>query len=129
MDDFESSRVFRIWDWSISHSRLLLRSPRDERNPTDVNIDMTFFGVTYVEIPDTLRGVKVASPREEDDQRLRGRADLGKNGQYFVLESAGRRYYVGAVQLEVTENRLATMQSSLWRPSAEAPGGTADPTG
>jgi hypothetical protein len=116
MDPFESSRTFRLWDWSIGHCRLLIRSARNEARPDDVNVDLTFSGVFYLEIADTLRGIRVVPPTAEEREQLDRKANRGNHGQFYLIESAGRRYVVGAVDLDVSENTLPFMQSSLLRP-------------
>src|SRR5262245_52183856 len=114
--EFTSDRLFRVWDWSVSHCRLLIRSPRSGQDPTERNIDIAFYGVFYLELPESLHGISVVAPTPEDEAYLRAKATPGMHGRLFVLESSGRRLFVGAVQMEVTENDLPPMQSSLWRP-------------
>jgi hypothetical protein len=81
-----------------------------------MNVDLTFSGVFYLEIADTLRGIKVVPPTHEEQEQLDRKASRGNHGQFYVIESASRRYVVGAADLDVSENTLPFMQSSLWRP-------------
>ena len=117
---FSSDRVFRIWDWSVSHCRLLIRSPRSEHNEQEQNIDLAFYGVFYMELRESMNGLTIASPNAEDEAYLRTKTTPDAHSQYYVIESSGMKCFVGAVQLEITENDLPIMQSSLWRPSAIA---------
>lgn len=48
-----TGRSFRLWDYSPSLSRLLIRSPRRDQN--DYNVDIIFFGVVSLHL-DTLIG-------------------------------------------------------------------------
>jgi hypothetical protein len=116
---FKSDRVFRVWDWSVSHCRLLIRSPRSGQDAKERNIDIAFHGVFYMELRESLDGLSIASPSTDADAYLRAKTSPGALGRYFVIESSGSRCYVGAVQLEISENDLPIMQSSLWRPSAD----------
>jgi hypothetical protein len=121
MDDFQSDRVFRIWDWSISHCRLLLRSPRRPDDPSTLNVDVMFSGVFYLELRESLEGLWIGAPSAEDDARMRSRVPPGTHGRYFALRSGGKQYVVGAAHMEVAENDLPPMQSSLWRPTPDEP--------
>lgn len=46
--DYESSRWFQLWDYSVSLAQLLIRSPRDEADPNSSNEDLVASGVFYM---------------------------------------------------------------------------------
>ena len=107
---FKSERTFRVWDWCVSHSQLLLRSARNQNDPDDSNLDLVFAGVFYMELPNIIRGVEIVQPLPGDDA---GRVQAPDGGQYYVLVTEKRRFIVGAVSLQIMENKLAFLESSL----------------
>ena len=112
---FSSKRTFRLWDLAVSHSQLLLRSPRIDEDPSSRNVDLVFTGVFYLDLVDTLRGLEVENPSSEELVRLEATAGVsaGPGHRFYVLSSAGRRRYVGAASLRVEENELPPMSTSL----------------
>lgn len=54
-----SGRSFKLWDYSPSLSRLLIRSPR--RNEEDYNVDVIFYGVVRLEINDLIGEMSIDS--------------------------------------------------------------------
>lgn len=110
-------RSFHIWDASSSHAKLLLRSPRNQTHGVLQNIDITFWGVSYVELPFILRGLELVEPTHEEVALLSER--LQKDVQaddVFVLVSQGQRNFVVAVNYTVQENDLDIFASSLEKP-------------
>ncbi len=115
-DDKYKGRFFKIWQFDISHQRLLVRSPRRDAEEPLKNIDIRFFGVDYMDIEKGWLGLHVVAPTDTDMQSLTRR--LGRTPQLpakmFVLVSAdGRRQIVVAASMEIEENELDIMESSL----------------
>jgi hypothetical protein len=114
-------RKFKIWDYWISHSQLLLRSPDDLRQPKGTsesrNIDIIFVAVDYIELPTTMSELRVTIDATTGELRnvehAIGRAVVPDHA--FVLTANGRRHIVVAGAMEVRENDLELMQSSLDR--------------
>jgi hypothetical protein len=117
----EFDRTFKIWDYWVSHSQLLLRSPGDLRRPKgsseSLNVDIIFVAVDYIELPTTLSELRLTSDvTTEELQSLEhaiGHAVLPE--QVFVLTANGQRHRVVAGAMWVRENDLELMQSSLDR--------------
>ena len=112
MQKFE--RSFQVWDYWVSHSQLLVRSAADISHPQ--NIDITFGGVQYMELPAMLPELELAEPVPDEQRRateIVGRAVPVE--QLFVLVTRGRRYLVVALGMWVTENDMPFMKSSLDR--------------
>ncbi len=42
-------RRYKVWEYTVSHSQLLLRSPREDGYPT--RIDVLFKGVSFLQLP------------------------------------------------------------------------------
>jgi len=118
MDQFSSTRDFQIWDFYISFGQLLLRSVGNGESADSKNIDITFRGVFYLDIPATLSGVELDIATDDELAHLAARTGTpqdptGQYHQYFVLVSKGNRYYVGAMDIHVGENTLDMMETSI----------------
>lgn len=111
-------RRFQLWAYSVSMSRLLLRSTKDEGATT--RIDILFQNVAAVALPASLLGVVV---RPANDEELRWIADSSgvevRSGRAFVVEGDGYRGYVvaGAV-VEAKDDGEYFEPSPLWPDSA-----------
>ena|SRR5579859_5840830 len=115
------NREFKIWDYWVSHSQLLLRSPGDLRYPVGSsesrNIDIRFSGVGYIDLPAVMHDLEIVDSILNDqsmaEARL-GRTLMGE--QVFVLISSGRRHLVVAtVMVPPYENDHELMISTLER--------------
>jgi len=113
-------RRFRIWEYWVSHSQLLLRSPGDLRCPADSsrsrNVDVIFVSVSYIELPAIMWDLELTDPTMADLQKAE--QVLGEPVQpehVFVIVANGRRYLVVAGGMQILENNLELMQSSLER--------------
>jgi len=106
-------RRFRVWDYNVSHKQMLIRSPHGADDP--MNFDILFFGVEYVDLASTMKGVSFDQPTDRDYEAVAQR--MGKSVQIpkklFVIVSSGIRYYVVAAYMNVQENQLDFMESSL----------------
>lgn len=109
---FRSDRHFQLWDYTVGHQQMLLRSPAGPGGAK--NIDIAFVGVRYVGIPSSLEGVDIGEASAEDLATLppsaKGNYD---ESEVHVLRSGGRRYVVVAVNYCVMENELDLFESSL----------------
>ena len=107
-------RSFKLWDYYVSHSQLLLRSHKTVTHSK--NIDIVFGDVDYVELPTILPGLEIVEASAEEQSR----AEQVMGGpvaaeRIFVIASQGRRYLVLAGGMRVSENELALFESSLQR--------------
>lgn len=105
-------RTFKMWDFYITHSQLLLRSHKTVTHPK--NIDIIFGDVDYVELPTILSGFAFVEAGPEDHRK----AEQVMNGpvaahRVFAIETKGRRYLVIAGGMVVQENELMMRESSL----------------
>ena len=105
-------RTFKLWDYYITRSQLLMRSHKTVAHPT--NIDIIFGDVEYVELPTNLRGLAIVAPQPAEVWR----AEQVMNGpvpgeRIFVIETKGRRYMVVASVMTISENELMLHESSL----------------
>jgi hypothetical protein len=115
------NRTFKMWDYWVSHSQLLLRSPGDLREPKGSsesrNIDIIFLDVDYIELPAIMCGLELASDATAEElsnvKEIIG--DIVSPERMFVLISKGRRHLVVAGGMWVRENDLELMETSLDR--------------
>jgi hypothetical protein len=113
-------RTFKLWDYHVSHNHLLLRSPKSPGTnlnlPANTNVDIKFFGVSYLNIPTMLRGCSIVAANIEEittiDALLPNRSDLDR---IFIISSAGNRYLVVAASYEISEKDLDIFQTTLDR--------------
>jgi len=115
---FSSNRSFQVWEYQVSHGRLLIRSPQspgtlDEPKQT-TNVDLHFWGVDYFELPGILRGIEIAPPMEQDVKRIG--AILRKrisSVNIVILRSGDQRFFVVADGFEITENQWDIFESPI----------------
>ena len=109
---FRSDRHFQIWDYNVSHSQMLVRSPASPG--VDDNVDIVFWGVKFVGLPTSLDGVEF-SPASPDDRTALERT-LGRTcdpATIHVLSSGGHRFLVEAAGYRILRNDLDIFESTL----------------
>ena len=123
MSGFSSSRFFRIWDYHCSHSRLLIRSLRDQSMPGSETIDLVFEGVFYLDTATEFDGLELEELNDCADEKMikelssTSGKDLRSGESYFLIHSAGKRSVIGAGHyVQVLINSLGRDESSLVAP-------------
>jgi hypothetical protein len=108
---FDSDRYFQIWDYHVSHARVLIRSA----SPSDSskNIDIIFYAVDYLGIPSCFEGLTLSSVLMEEAIRAGAPADELGRSTAFRLETGDRAYFVIALACRVLENDLDLFDSSI----------------
>jgi hypothetical protein len=109
---FVSDRRFCLWDYSVSHKQMLLRSPKSPDLP--MNVDIVMWGVEYLDLATTLVEVAMTAPSVEEFTRAEqvvGR-DLDPS-QVHCFASGERRFVVVAAGFKVLTNDLDIFDSSL----------------
>lgn len=99
------SRDFQLWYYRVSHGELLIRSPKDKENIT--NIDIMFFDVKYIELPRHLPNLTLEEAKYEDKIYLKektGHNYLKKD--IVVINSNGNRHIIVATIYKIIENEL-----------------------
>jgi hypothetical protein len=91
---FTSSRVFRPWLYTVSHSTLLLRSIKEPGVLT--RIDLVFKPVRYLMIPTTLDGLDLyqVEPRELDAELAASIGPIDSNDRLFALAGPTGRWWI-----------------------------------
>ncbi len=112
---FKSDRYFTLFDTVISHGQLLLRSQKNDEN--EKNIDIIFFGTTYMQMFSRLKGVlisKLGSASNCINYSTVQKYLEYDNNHLFELESNYEKYYIAASFVRVFENQLEFNESSLY---------------
>ena len=114
MTRIKSNRIFQLWEYTVSHQQLVVRSARDDENP--MNIDLQFVGVLLLSMPVIFHGLTV----EEGDHATLAAAGvsyskpLGPNKIFAIKGGDGGLSVVIAAALNVEENELRPFESSLF---------------
>lgn len=108
---------FRIFDYFVSHSQLLLRcSETDDQRC--INTDILFEGVEYIELPTFFEDPTLSLGNKDDLEAAAKRSSqpfVPELQQVFVVQAQQQRYLVVAVSLEVSRNELPPLESSIDR--------------
>lgn len=118
------SRHFRLWAYSPSHGRLVVRALADESSPA--NTDHIFIGVQRVHLPETMIDlrVEVATPETANAEAATD-AEIQSGGKLFVLtgideQGAPVLGSIIAAAHEVSENDLAMFETIIDEQPPEA---------
>lgn len=90
-------RDFQIWQYSVSHSQLLLRSVKGNKHKT--RIDVLFKGVDLMHIPTHFSGFRISEIAKEEFQSLQLSLGLSDDfeDRYFRVEGEGWKGVVVAL--------------------------------
>lgn len=110
-------REFQVWDFWVSHSQLLIRSPQNLGDKQPTNIDVRFIGVEYMELPGGGFSLEIEEAQSADKEfvKLRIGRDIDSEDTLYILKCGGRRYLVVAWRMSIEENKLDLFESSLQR--------------
>ena len=98
MDELKR-RSFRVWDYSVSHSRLLIRSPK-----TNENVDIIFYDVNNIDIEVLLGEIS-----------LEVEPSVNKEGYKLIkIISKNRVNTVEAADYQITISRTQVTKSPLY---------------
>ncbi len=105
----KSDRVFKVWEYQVSHGQLLIRSPKAPATGTApellTNVDLVCLGVDYMAVPRALHGLELLPPSPDEIRHLEvllGKAVAPDNIK--VLASGGKRFPVVASSFSLSEN-------------------------
>ena len=115
MKAFASTQRFRMWEYTVSHSTLLLRHRSDF-----TTVDIVFSGVDYLEIPDVFNGLEIGAPNAQEKGRLLVRANkTQENGRLpsyrsYLLSTESRRFFVVAASCVICESEAGIQSLRDW---------------
>ncbi|GAA0577146.1 hypothetical protein GCM10010394_02090 [Streptomyces crystallinus] len=99
MDElFRSDRYYKVWQYTVSHRRLLLRSSRD--NPPSTRIDVHFGGVTLMSLQPYYDGLTIRRGTASESTEIASRHGIEVNPRQLHVLGEGLTSYVvsGPVQ-------------------------------
>jgi hypothetical protein len=120
----DANSVFKLWEYRVSHSQLLIRRPR--LSEASRNVDLKFYDVEYVDLPSVFPGLEIAEANQKEIAFASGR--LGRpveSERVIVLESRGERYIVVAGALVVEESATGIFESPFALPPVDISRGLA----
>ncbi len=96
----KTERAFVLWEYTVSHSRLRLRSPKTAE---ETKLDIVFRQVRYLDLPRFLSGLEILEAGPDEIRELESRIPITRGSwfptsppQWYILCSGGKRYYVSA---------------------------------
>lgn len=96
LDVFESQRKFMIWAYSVSHSRLLLRSTMGSDHPT--RIDLYFGRVARMLLRPVYQGLRAGVADTPDTEKYRDRyGEIPAGYTLYTLEPDLASFVVAGV--------------------------------
>lgn len=108
---YQSERVFKVWDYNTSHQQLLIRSPMTPGIET--NIDMLFWGVKFLQLETTLRGIAVSRLEDHSAVTKPARRFIEDGCSVFSLKSRDAECLLIASGFRVLENEFDIFESTI----------------
>lgn len=106
---YRNKRIFRLWEYSISHESLLIRSEKqyedviyENKYYPNITIDIEFWGVRELNIPSKFHGIKISKIISFEESQL-GLKKFLINDNYYVI-SAG--CLIGGSNWDSDETRI-----------------------
>lgn len=100
---FSSDRLFQVWQYTVSHRQLLLRSTRDEAFPK--RLEILFKAVDFMAVPPILDGLKITACSPPEGELAAASAVAG-SAIWYRLESRGTTAHVAAGAMVLGEDEL-----------------------
>ncbi len=110
---YNSNRPFTLYDYSVSHGLLLLRS--DKRKGFDENIDIIFYDTRFIQIPAFLNDIDISKSENKEDilyPSLDKYFSRDENNLFKIISSE-ENFYIAASFVRVFENELDHNESGL----------------
>lgn len=107
-------RVFQMWSYSVSMSRLLLRSTKGESGD---RIDVAFQNVQALRLPTLLEGLEVRIARDDESRRITDETGLLPSDDHTFFVLVGSNYFghvVAGVVTTSTDDREYYEPSAVW---------------
>ena len=104
-----SDRLFKIWEYQISHGQLLIRSPQVPASGTSpgllTNVDLVCMGVDYMAVPRVLHGIDLVAPTPDEIQHLELLLGVTIAPEHIkIVASSGQRFPIVASSFSLVEN-------------------------
>jgi len=100
--EFKSEEMFRIRNYQVGHSQLLLRG---DVGDSEI-IDLLFTEVFYIELPQYLNGLVISPATQEETNKIKSKVfnpyQYRQNYKVYAIASYGERYFIGAIILWIS---------------------------
>lgn len=109
---YKSDRSFKLFDYSVKHGQLLLRS--EKKGDYLKNIDIIFYDARYLQLFSAMENITIRLSTE----RTNGYPALDKylgheENRFFEIETNNVKYFIAASFVKVFENDLEFNETSL----------------
>ncbi|QDU09047.1 hypothetical protein [Gimesia aquarii] len=103
-------RSFRIWEFSVHHSRLLIRSAKIDED--DFNVDLIFTAVDYLSLPDHMKGLEIDTASDKEIKSIENllNKQINKN-DITIIVANGKRHFVVSAGFKISKNKLDLLDS------------------
>ena len=108
-------RVFQLWTYTVSMSRLLLRSTKSDQFQT--RVDVAFQNVQAVQLPTSLPGLVVSEAGRAETERIVKETGLLAEDDYTffsVIDSNFTGYIVASVVVSCEDSGEYYEPSQVW---------------
>lgn len=111
-----SDRIFKVWEYQVSHGQLLVRSPKAPASSFSpertTNLDIAFSGVEYMALPRIMRGVELVLAEPAELEALAEIVEHPLDVQnVMIFRSSSHRFPVVASRMAVSENDWDVFES------------------
>ena len=113
----EFKGFFTVMDFSLTHKMLLIRKT-DIVDEEPYNTDIAFIGVFYMDITTIYYDLTITQGTDEEAEKISHKCNKEFIGDIsgediFVLESEGRKYYIGAAKMDIMNNTYSPLETSI----------------
>lgn len=115
----ELNSEFKLLDYSLSHSQLLLRSMKNKKR--SYNIDIIFKGVNLLILSELFKGIEIMVFSSINDVSYNSflkkiYIDNGNNYKKFNIKTNdGQEFFIKAFSFGIYHNKLEILESSIGR--------------
>ena len=108
---------FQLWDASPSLQRIMLLSPSNQKHEQEENIVLTFWGVKYMQLPFSLKGMEIQKVNLDEFMKFSSASlSITEEDNIFCLTTNdGARYFIVAANYTSDTNQLDYFENQLPR--------------
>jgi hypothetical protein len=117
----DAGSVFKLWEYRVSHSQLLIRCPKVSE--ASRNVDLKFYNVEYIDLPHAFHDLQIDEANQDEIAFASTR--LGKpvdKERIVVLKSRERRHMVIAGAFVISESTMGVFESPFALPPVDLSG-------
>jgi hypothetical protein len=103
-------RPFRVWEFLVAHNQLLIRSPKDSRNP--FTIDLRCWGVVAMSLQATYQSLVVREATGDEMNRVEA-PEIREGDVTLIVGDGASEGFIRCAGYELAESELEFYESSL----------------